>query len=65
MGLLYDASGQKVAPSALEATNYLPSLHNLVWEKSAEISDIPETVKMNYRKTFNWLFDAVESVSKF
>jgi hypothetical protein len=43
MGLLYDASGQKVAPSALEATNYLPSLHNLVWEKSAEISDIPET----------------------
>jgi len=28
-------------PSALEATKYLPSLHNAVWERSESIKDIP------------------------
>jgi len=41
MGLLNDAGSNKKPPSALEATKYLPSLHNTVWDKSSEIQDIP------------------------
>lgn len=33
MGKLKDSDGGLMPPSILEATNYLPSLHNIVWEK--------------------------------
>lgn len=33
MGLLRTPEGDIRAPSVLEATKYLPSLHNVVWEK--------------------------------
>lgn len=41
MGLLYDHAGAKAKPSILEATKYLPSLYNVVWEKTPEITDVP------------------------
>ena len=50
MGLLEDAGRQKVPPSALDATKYLPSLHNVVWEKSADIPDIPEAEQVDIPK---------------
>src|SRR5208282_4947764 len=34
MGKLYGADGNLEPPSILEATKYLPSLHNAVWERS-------------------------------
>jgi hypothetical protein len=40
MGYLRDPEGVLLAPSFLEATKYLPSLHNAVWEKSERIPDI-------------------------
>lgn len=40
MGLLKDSDGVAIAPSALEATHYLPSLKNAVWEESADVLDI-------------------------
>jgi uncharacterized protein with ParB-like and HNH nuclease domain len=52
MGLLRDVHGQQVAPSALEATKYLPSLYNIVWEKSSNVSDIPETEQVELPKSF-------------
>jgi hypothetical protein len=39
MGLLKDPTNQQVKPSALEATTYLPSLHNVVWERSDALTD--------------------------
>jgi hypothetical protein len=41
MGRLREGQGLR-QPSILEATKYLPSLHNAVWEKSAEIDGVPE-----------------------
>mgnify|MGYP003583555708 CR=1 FL=1 len=41
MGRLREGS-QLRAPSVLEATKYLPSLHNGVWEKSDRIADVPQ-----------------------
>lgn len=41
MGLLKTPDGIARQPSALEATKYLPSLHNVVWQKSDAISDPP------------------------
>lgn len=41
MGFLRDADGNIVAPSVLEATKYLPSLYNTVWEPSEIITDPP------------------------
>jgi hypothetical protein len=42
MGQLRDpATDQKEPPTALVATKYLPSLANVVWEKSEAIEDIP------------------------
>lgn len=42
MGKLRDESGTLSPPSILEATKYLPSLHNTVWEKSEAIEDVAE-----------------------
>ncbi|MBL3565967.1 DUF262 domain-containing protein [Rhodovulum sulfidophilum] len=41
MGKLRDADGKPMPPSALEATKYLPSLHNAVWEKSEDVIEVP------------------------
>ncbi len=43
MGLLLDADGTLKPPSALEATTYLPGLHNAVWVQSSTIQDVPKT----------------------
>ncbi|MBC3943043.1 DUF262 domain-containing protein [Sphingomonas albertensis] len=40
MGKLRDPDGSLRAPSILEATRYLPSLHNTVWEENQRI-DVP------------------------
>lgn len=42
MGLLKAPDGELAPPSALEATKYLPSLHNSVWQKSESIEDVAE-----------------------
>lgn len=39
MGLLRDPDGNVLPPSILEATKYLPSLHNTVWETSELVAD--------------------------
>lgn len=41
MGRLRNPDGGLAAPSILEATKYLPSLHNSVWETSDLIPDTP------------------------
>lgn len=41
MGRLRAPEGQRLPPSALEATKYLTSLHNAVWETSDLIVDLP------------------------
>lgn len=41
MGALRDPSAGHYPPSTLEATKYLPSLYNAVWESSARIIDVP------------------------
>lgn len=43
MGKLRSPIGGIAPPSILEATKYLPSLHNAVWEQSDQIPDIPTT----------------------
>jgi hypothetical protein len=43
MGKLRNPDGGIKSPSILEATKYLPSLHNAVWETSDSISDTPLT----------------------
>jgi hypothetical protein len=40
MGILADPDGGSVAPSFLEATKYLPSLANVVWDRSDDIADL-------------------------
>lgn len=40
MGKLKDPDGGVKAPSILEATRYLPSLYNSVWEKSPRIAEV-------------------------
>lgn len=42
MGRLRSPDGGLHPPSALEATKYLPSLHNAVWEASDDIPEIPK-----------------------
>lgn len=42
MGKLKDPDGGLKKPSVLEATRYLPSLYNSVWEKSSEITEVEE-----------------------
>ena len=41
MGSLKSEAGEDVPPSSLEATHYLPSLKNAVWEKSEAIKNPP------------------------
>lgn len=41
MGLLRGPEGDILPPSYLEATKYLPSLRNTVWESSEAIPDLP------------------------
>jgi hypothetical protein len=41
MGKLRSPDGGVVPPSVLEATKYLPSLHNAVWERSDLIPGVP------------------------
>ena len=41
MGKLKGAEEQLLPPSVLEATKYLPSLHNAVWEKNETIVGVP------------------------
>src|ERR1700688_408847 len=41
MGKLRNAGGGLEPPSILEATKYLPSLHNAVWEQSHLIGGVP------------------------
>lgn len=38
-------------PSILEATKYLPSLHNAVWEKSGKINEVPEAKQVAIDKS--------------
>lgn len=40
MGQLREPSGKLCTPSVLEATKYLPSLHNAVWEKTKRITGV-------------------------
>lgn len=40
MGLLQTPEGDIRPPSVLEATKYLPSLHNVVWEQSEEVEGV-------------------------
>ncbi|TXF97427.1 DUF262 domain-containing protein [Massilia arenae] len=41
MGLLKDPATGVAIPSSLQATKYLPSLNNVVWEKNDLIEDLP------------------------
>jgi hypothetical protein len=41
MGILEGPDSQLKPPSILEATKYLPSLHNVVWEENEAITDTP------------------------
>ncbi len=41
MGKLQRPDGELAAPSILDGTKYLPSLHNTVWEKSELVADVP------------------------
>ena len=40
IGVLRTPDGVAHTPSVLEATKYLPSLHNVVWESSEDIPDV-------------------------
>ncbi len=52
MGYLRDReSDQPLPPSILEATKYLPSLHNAVWEMSDRITDVHQTEQCPIDKT--------------
>ena len=51
MGLLRSPDGELSPPSILEATKYLPSLHNAVWEISNLISDVLVTDQQPIDKT--------------
>ena len=50
MGKLREPDGDSAAPSILEGTKYLPSLHNAVWEKSELIVDVPVTDQFELSK---------------
>ena len=42
MGKLKNPENKTAPPSVLEATKYLPSLHNTVWERSSRIPEVPK-----------------------
>ena len=52
MGRLRSPDGGLVPPSVLEATKYLPSLHNAVWETSEAISEVPLAEQFPLDKNF-------------
>ena len=52
MGRLRNPNGGLQLPSVLEATKYLPSLHNIVWEPSETIPDVPLTEQLGLDKTY-------------
>jgi hypothetical protein len=41
MGILRSPDGGLQNPSVLDATKYLPSLHNVVWERSDRVQQVP------------------------
>lgn len=51
MGFLKDADGNLLPPSYLEATKYLPSLRNTVWEKNPAIIDLVIEEQIELEKT--------------
>jgi hypothetical protein len=50
MGKLRSSNGTLQQPSVLEATKYLPSLHNAVWEQSDLIQDPPRNEQHEIEK---------------
>lgn len=52
MGKLRSPDGGLEPPSILEATKYLPSLHNVVWETSEDIADVPIAEQESIEKSF-------------
>ncbi|WP_443113528.1 DUF262 domain-containing protein [Herbaspirillum seropedicae] len=53
MGKLRQPDGTMAPPSVLEATKYLPSLRNSVWEKSNQIADLGEDDQRPLDRTFH------------
>jgi hypothetical protein len=51
MGKLCSPNGGLEAPSILEGTKYLPSLHNAVWERSDLILDVPPLAQQEIDKS--------------
>ena len=51
MGRLRDPNGGLLPPSVLEATKYLPSLHNAVWEFSDDIVDVARADQRAFEKS--------------
>jgi Protein of unknown function DUF262 len=51
MGKLRSPNGGLEAPSILEATKYLPSLHNAVWERNELIPEVPVTEQRELDKS--------------
>lgn len=52
MGRLRNPNAGLRQPSILEATKYLPSLHNVVWELSEDIPDVPQTDQIALDKSY-------------
>src|ERR1700733_4281802 len=46
-----DGTERIEGPSILDATRYLPSLHNAVWEKTDQIPDVPPKEQNAFDKT--------------
>lgn len=51
MGLLRGPNGDVRPPSVMEATKYLPSLHNAVWDRTDRIAEPPEAQQMPLEKS--------------
>lgn len=51
MGKLRDEDNNLLKPSVLEATKYLPSLHNAVWAKSDAIDHVPQHDQLELEKS--------------
>ena len=51
MGKLRDPDCGLTRPSLLEATRYLPALHNAVWERSEAICDVPFDLQLPLERT--------------
>lgn len=52
MGKLKGENGELLVPSVLEATKYLPSLHNAVWQIDESIGDVPIEDQVELNKNF-------------